>query len=78
MFPETFLFVVYTFHIKFYFSEKRQRKSTKNLSKNAIQNLFMLFEVIAHGYLGTQGTLAREHASTQRMSTFEHARHVST
>ena len=33
MFPETFPFVVYTFHIKFYFSGKRQRKSSKNLSK---------------------------------------------
>ena len=33
MFPETFLLVVHTFHIKFYFSGKRQRKSTKNLSK---------------------------------------------
>ena len=33
MFPDTFLLVVYTFHIKFYFSGNRQRKSTKNLSK---------------------------------------------
>ena len=33
MFPETFLLVLYTFHIKFYFLGKRQRKSTKNLSK---------------------------------------------
>ena len=65
MFRETFLLVVYTFHIQFYFSEKRQRKSTKNLSKNVIENLFLLFEVKAREDLGTQSTLAREHITTE-------------
>ena len=69
MFPEIFLLVVYTFHIQFYFSGKKQKKSTKNLGKIFIENLILLFEVIAREHLGTQdthvGTRAREHVSAQ-------------
>ena len=86
MFPETFLLAVYTCLIKFYFSGKRQRKRTKNLSKNVIENLFFLFEVIAPEHLGTQGTRARKHVSTQSTLSRQHAsvqdtlvrEHVST
>ena len=72
MFPDTFLLAVYTCLIKFYFSGKRQRKRTKNLSKNVIENLFLLFEVIAPEHLGTQGTRARKHVSTQSTLSREH------
>ena len=38
----------------------------------SLKTFFLLFEVIAHEYVGTQGTLAKEHVSTlarQHLST---------
>ena len=63
MFPQTFLLVVYTFHIKFYFSGKSQTKSTKNLSTQG---------TLPREYVTTKGTLAREHVSTQDTLAREH------
>ena len=81
MFPETFLLVVYTFHIKFYFSGKRQRKSTKNLSKTCHWNLtFVIWSysrwALRHArYVSMQARKAHEHVSTWAC---KHARHVGT
>ena len=66
-------------HIKFYFSGKRQRKKKyKNLSKNVIENLFLLFQVIAPEHLGTQGTRTRKHAKHVGTWARKHAGHVGT
>ena len=80
--PETFLLVIYTFHIKFYFSGKRQRKSSKHLGKTCHWKLILLFEVIARNlstwalkhprHLSTYVRKASEHVSTQGTLAREH------
>ena len=70
MFPESFLFVVYTFHIKFYFSGKRERKSTKNLSKTCQWNLIFV--------IWSYSTWVSKHARHAGALTRKHARHVGT
>ena len=59
-----------TFHIKFYFSEKRQGKSTKNLRKTCHWKLNFV--------IWSYSTLALRHARHIGMSTREHARHIGT
>ena len=49
------------------FHMKKKRKTTKNLSKHVIENLFLLCAVIGHEHGGTQHTRvykARQHVST--------------
>ena len=90
MFPKTFLLVVYTVHIKFYFSGKDKEKVPNIQVKYVIENLFLLFKIIVREHLGTQDMcarkarehistqdmLAREHESTQGMLAREHVRHA--
>ena len=44
--------------------------------KHVIENLSLLFVVIASEYVGTQGTLASELVSMQSTLTREHVRHA--
>ena len=65
MFPETFLLVVYTFHVKFYFSGKPQRKSAENLSKTCYWKLIFViwsYSMWALRYARHVGTWARKHS----------------
>ena len=90
IFPETFLFVVYTFHIKLYFSRKRQRKSTTNLSKTCHWNLTFViwsYSMWALGHakrVSMQGMWAHKlarHIGTKGMlahKAHKHIRHMST
>ena len=89
---QTFLLVIYTFHIKFYFSAKRQRKSTRNLSRTChwqLNFVILRYSTLAlrharhvskctREHVSTQGTLASGYVSTQDTLAPEHTRHVDT
>ena len=77
----TFLLVVYTFHIKFYFSEKRQRKSTRNLSKTCHWKLnFVIwsYSTLALRHARHFGRWTRQRVSTQGKWAHKHTGHVGT
>ena len=57
---------------QFYFTGKRKRAITKMQRKHVIENLSLLFVVIAREHVGTQGTLVREHIDTQDTLACEH------
>ena len=75
MFLETFLLVVY-FSYTVLFNRKKQRNQ-KILVKHGIENLFLLFYVIAREYISTHDTLTRKHLKHVIKWEREHARHVS-
>ena len=59
-----------TFHIKFYFTGKRQRKSAKNVSKRCHWKIIFV--------IWSYSTWARRHARHVGTWAREHARHVDT
>ena len=58
--------------------EKDKEKVPKIEGKHVIENLILLFEIIVHEHIDTQGTLVREHVSRQDTLALKHARHVSS
>ena len=84
MFPDTFPFVVYTFHIKFYFSGKRQRKSSKNLSETCHWKLSFVISSYSMpalrraGHVSAQGTWAGKRAAQVGAWARERAGYIGT
>ena len=79
-----FLFVMHFSYIVLFHRKKTKKKHKKSV-KPVIENLFLLFEVIACEHVGTQSPLAREHINTQSTLSRKHVSvrqwartHVST
>ena len=63
MFLETFLLAIHFSHSALFYRKKAKKKAPKLSVKQVIENLLLLFEVIASEQVSTRGTLVRKHVN---------------